>query len=458
MRPVTLPSLAVALLLAAAPLRAEVSPDALWSALQDGTPLITATGGEASPSSGDGISVADPVLSMGQGDMVAEISADSMTLSAEGDGTRMTLPDSFTVRRNGVAFEVNAPGLALIATGEADAPSYSIDAPRLTARGPGIADAELVLSLAGASGRIGAEKSGISAKAVAVEMSGASGNGPGDIIAERSDVRLDLNGTPATLFSRGADPMDLSVRAGSGTQRITGQGPGGESLTLDFAFAESEETLASDGQTVSVRQSARDMSLSATGSAVPLPDASVTIAESRLATDLPLPSTESRPFAVEIALSGMAPSEQIWQFVDPSGALPREGADLSLRLAGDASTGPEGALLPERVALEDLNLTFLGASVSGQGAVTFIEQPVPGESPGRPVGAIAFDLNGVTGLLEKLSSLGTVPPGPLMGARMGLGFLTRPGDGPDSLQSEVEFAPDGQVVVNGRPIGALPGR
>jgi len=43
-----------------------------------------------------------------------------------------------------------------------------------------------------------------------------------------------------------------------------------------------------------------------------------------------------------------------------------------------------------------------------------------------------------------------------MGLRMGLGLFTRPGEDADTLVTEIEFAPDGAVVVNGTVIGRTP--
>ena len=67
-------------------------------------------------------------------------------------------------------------------------------------------------------------------------------------------------------------------------------------------------------------------------------------------------------------------------------------------------------------------------------------------------GKLSLTLTGVTGLLDKLSSTGIVPPEQAMGAQMMLGMLARPGEGADVLVSEIEMREDGSVLANGAPL------
>ena len=127
-----------ALALIATGLSAEIAPQALWSALRSGTPLVSATGG-TERAEGDTLRVEGPAPTLGTGPSPARIEAETLVRSPDGDGTRMTLLDRFTVRRGDLSYEVTAPGLGLIATGTPEDPAYRIDASRLTAEGPGVA-------------------------------------------------------------------------------------------------------------------------------------------------------------------------------------------------------------------------------------------------------------------------------------------------------------------------------
>ncbi len=75
---------------------------------------------------------------------------------------------------------------------------------------------------------------------------------------------------------------------------------------------------------------------------------------------------------------------------------------------------------------------------------------VPGM--GSPVGAVNLALAGGNGLMDKLVAMGLLPQEQAMGARMMMGIFTVPGDGPDTLKSNIEFTKDGQILANGQRI------
>ena len=471
MRPLSLPILALAVTLAV-PARAEIAPEALWSALRSGTPLVTASGGTASPE-GDGLRVTDPVLALGRGPDAARIEAASLVLTPEGDGTRITLPDRFAIARGGMRYDIAAPGLALVATGAPQDPAYRIDAPRLTVDGPGLPGGTVALSLLDTAGQIGAQQSRIDAAALSLRLSQPDAARLGDVSDERQAVSVTLDGPPGALFAGGTEPVALSIRSGSGSQTLDARTGTGRKLTLEIGYADRDESLSLDGQSLGFEQSATALTLAVSGPHLPLRDAGVTVASSRIATRAPVvPTEQPQPFRTDIALTGIVPTGATWDALDPEGTLPRDPGTLSLRLSGTARVGPRGQFMPRQVALQEFDARLLGAGVSGQGAVEFVDPPAANTGPntgpnsgpgatsgiGRPLGGLAFALTGVTELFDRLAALGTVPAGPLIGARMGLGFFTRPGDGPDMLTTAVEFAPDGQLVVNGQALGPVPTR
>jgi len=61
-------------------------------------------------------------------------------------------------------------------------------------------------------------------------------------------------------------------------------------------------------------------------------------------------------------------------------------------------------------------------------------------------------LTGGNTLLDTLVDMGLVPSEQAMGARMMLGVVARPGDGEDTLVSEIEVNEEGQIFANGQRI------
>ena len=307
----------------------------------------------------------------------------------------MTLSDRFTVRRGDLSYEATAPGLELIATGTPEDPAYRIDASRLTAEGPGVAGGGMVLALVGTEGRLGPEDTALDAAAVSLELIPAGEGATGEVLAERQDVALRLDGAPGALFAAGADPFDLSIRSATGSQTVATQGASGQPATVRFDFGPSEETLVSDGAELSIRQAAEALSVTASGPGVPLQGAGAAIASSRMSARVPVAGGEAEaPFELVSELSGIVLEDAVWAAIDPGEELPRDPGALSLHITGDGRMGADGQLAPRRVALREFALEMLGASVTGQGAVEFVVPPVPGETAGRPVGALAFTMTG----------------------------------------------------------------
>ena len=96
---------------------------------------------------------------------------------------------------------------------------------------------------------------------------------------------------------------------------------------------------------------------------------------------------------------------------------------------------------------------IVGASLSGNGAFTFDNNDLAtfGGVP-RPTGEVNLQLMGGNGLIDKLIQMGFVSDQDAMGARMMMGMLAVPGDGPDTLNSKLEINDQGHVLANGQRI------
>lgn len=180
---------------------------------------------------------------------------------------------------------------------------------------------------------------------------------------------------------------------------------------------------------------------------------------------MPMSRTEApADFSANVNLSGVTVNEEIWAMMDPGAVIPRDPATILIDLAGTArllvdltdpaQTGgmamdaPPGEL--HSLTLNDLDVTFGGASVTGTGALTFDNSDLT-TYPGmpRPTGEVNIAINGANGLIDRLVQIGLIPEDQAMMPRMMLGMFASP-VGDDQLTSKIEFTADGQLLANGQ--------
>lgn len=460
MRPI--PTLA--LLLAGTAASAEIAPDALWQRWQSGEGALSVLEGEARQD-GDALVVEDAVLRLGRGDGAPRLAAGTLRLEPEGEETRITPPDSWRIEAaDGTTARVTAPGLDLVVGGTAESPVYRLDEPELeaTALVSPEAGESVGVTMTGRDVRGEIDPAtGLVLTAAEAALRAAPVEGPESLSMAYQGLHLSFEGPPAALAAPATEgvPYAMSLEAEGGRQVLTAPTEAAGTVTVTIASGPSRMSIAATEDRIDALQSMTGVSLTGAGPAVPMTDARIDIAALTAGVSSPAaPVAEPAPVTVDLGVAGLSPSEEIWQLFDPGAALPRDPADLRLSLAGDLSWRTEAdppvpAL--ERAQLEALRLSALGATLTGQGGVQFRPPATPG-SPGRPLGALTFALTGANALLDRLSTLPSVPQGQLLGIRMALGLFTRPGEGEDSLVSEVEFAPDGAIVVNGTAIGRAP--
>ncbi len=208
-----------------------------------------------------------------------------------------------------------------------------------------------------------------------------------------------------------------------------------------------------------------DVAIQVAGSEIPLPDASLAVAQYAWALNMPIAvSEEPQDFGLNLDLNGLTISDMLWSMFDPGGALPRDPARLILDVAGRANwlvdiTDPDIGSEPmeqmpgqiHALTVNQIRLALAGAELSGTGDFTFDNSAGP-TAPPTPAGAVDLQLVGGNGLIDKLVAMGLLPEDQAMGARMMLGLFARPGDGEDTLVSKIEFTPEGGIVANGQPL------
>ena len=113
-----------------------LGPDAVWQAWRDGAGFVTATG-SAEMGADDVLTVDGPEIRIG----ALMLDAERIRMLRDGDGTRIDLPDTFTLSQGDISALVTAPDLDLIAAGTPSDPTYVLTTPTLRAvlSGPSVA-------------------------------------------------------------------------------------------------------------------------------------------------------------------------------------------------------------------------------------------------------------------------------------------------------------------------------
>ena len=234
-------------------------------------------------------------------------------------------------------------------------------------------------------------------------------------------------------------PGTLFQLAGSNAGGFINGGFGPDGISFDIGASDAVVSLRSNEIPVPV-----DLSAAGTRVAISMP-----------ATAEPQPSD----FSVVLDYRDLVVSDALWSMFDPGQAIPRDPLTMQLDLSGTAQmftdligmdpatlAGPPGEL--RSASLNGLTLSAAGAQLTGVGAVEF----QPGAFPPMPVGQVDLALEGLTGLMNALTMAGLVPAEQAMMAQAMLGAFARPGAGPDTLESTIEFTPGGGITANGMPI------
>ncbi|MEM6825702.1 MAG: DUF2125 domain-containing protein [Pseudomonadota bacterium] len=195
-----------------------------------------------------------------------------------------------------------------------------------------------------------------------------------------------------------------------------------------------------------------------------MPPVALQIAETGGEVQMPLLATEDdKDFGIKLDFSDLTASDGLWGMIDPSGALPRDPANLQLDISGVGKwaidiSDPEAIADPSTIGglpgevstltLNGLLLSILGAELTGTGDFSFNNE---GFQP-LPSGTVNLSLTGGNSAIDTLVSAGLVPEDQAMGARMMLGLFARPGEGDDELVTTIEVQEDGSVLANGQRI------
>ncbi len=208
--------------------------------------------------------------------------------------------------------------------------------------------------------------------------------------------------------------------------------------------------------------------ISVTSSDLPFP-LSLSMAEAGFNLAFPLAqSADEQDFAMGVTLRDFAVPDMLWGMVDPTGVLPRDPASIVLDMAGKAKVlvnifdedelekVEDGEVMPgelNALTIRELLVSAAGTELTGTGDFTFNNADLATyDGLPAPAGAINLTLKGANGLIDGLIKMGLLAEQDAMGARMMMGMFGVPGDGEDTLNSEIKFTEDGQILANGQRI------
>lgn len=257
-------------------------------------------------------------------------------------------------------------------------------------------------------------------------------------------------------FTYGGGNGQIAVKDGNDSFDLQSSSTGGT-----FGFGIGQEGISYD-------INHQGVALNVAGSEIPFPLA-LNMAELGFKLAMPImQSNEEQGFALGVTLRDFAVPEMLWGMVDPAGNLPHDPATVILDLTGKAKLlfdllDPKSIEAVERgqaqpgelnaVSINNFLVSAAGAKLTGTGDFTFDNTDLQTfDGMPAPDGVANIELTGANGLIDKLIQMGLVSDSDAMGARMMMGMFGVPGEGEDTLTSEIKVSGDGQIHANGQRI------
>lgn len=476
---------------------AEITAEQAWDALKSYGESYGQTVTGTPSKSGGALTVSGVTIAMDLPEGKMDGTLGDITFTELGNGSvEVTIPPEYPMSFNvdpaegeavSMVMNVRQSGMKTVISGEPGNTTYdfsadevAIDIPEITVEDETV-EMNMTMALSGLLGQyvlVGTETRDVTANlkaasgAFSMDVKDPEGEGSAQVKVDIADI---VSASTSTIpASTNMTDMGTMLKSGFATDGRVSYGKVG----LNFDFADTGETMkmlgSADSGTFDVTMNAgklayggtqNGLDLTISGSQIPLPEITAEIAESAFRVAMPVAqSDEAGDFSVLASYKGIAVSDMIWGIFDPGAVLPRDPANLVIDVAGKARwlidiMDPEAAenmgdAPPAEVEALDINaieLTIAGASLTGSGAFAFDNADMT-TFPGMPApsGSANLQLVGGNTLMDKLIQMGLLPEEQAMGFRMMLGLFARPGDGEDTLVSEIEVTEDGQVLANGQ--------
>lgn len=276
---------------------------------------------------------------------------------------------------------------------------------------------------------------------------------------------LQLTATDLPQMLKAGFAFNGTFTTASSAGNMSGTGDG-EDFSLMTAAQASKLSVAMDANHLAYDVSQEQNQITMQTAEVPFPIA-IAMQKLAFALDMPVaPSQEQQPFAFGLTIADFTMPEQLWGIFDPGAILPRDPATIMVDLSGkvklladlldpaiaetiDGSDAPPGEL--HALTINALRVSAAGAELTGTGDFTFDNTDMESfDGIPAPTGKASLKLTGANGLIDKLIQMGMMSDEDATGARMMMGMVAVPGDGPDTLNSDIEINDQGQILANGQ--------
>lgn len=489
-------SLSVAALFAATPAMADVDAAALWAQwqAQSAEAGMTMTAEEVTET-GTGLIISNLRTSSVQDEMTTETRIDQVTLTEIGATVGVGLSEVLVLttrgtdsegRINEANFEMRHDGLEILVSGEPGALNYAYSADRLELTNGAIgpvggppADVDMRITLAGltatylVAGETTEDRSftsastldGISGLIEAADTEG--GQGSFKMSFDMGPVTSTSSGTLSSMAAMsqvtgGTLPENLSLDGAATYESLSYEVAGispEQSFSMNFSNGGGAMAVAFAPGGLTYDLSSETVAATIQSSEFPVPIEIAAASTGFLVTVPIAPENGPSDMALQLSYRDVTVNDAVWGMFDPMNALPRTPATLIVDLTGEVQMmanllamdpatmqGPPGELRSLR--LNDLELSFAGASLEGSGDVTF----EPGQVVPSPVGSIDLQLAGANALLDRLTQAGLLPMEQAAMVRGMVGMFARPGPTMDTLETTITFLPGGGLTANGIPL------
>lgn len=241
----------------------------------------------------------------------------------------------------------------------------------------------------------------------------------------------------------------------------------GETVSDEKTFAESSDTTMSASQNgLKLDSVFTNYVIDYILKELPFP-IRLTLAKAGGSVEMPLLKSDAeQDVSYAAALEGVTMGEDLWAMFDPTGVLPRDPANLNLDLSGTghlfmdlldfksiipAVKEDDKIAEPASITINALDFAAIGAKLAGSGVFTFDNDDyVTFDGIPAPTGTATVHFAGVNTLIDQLISIELLDSDAALGLRMGLGLFTVIGAEKDTLISEIEITPQGQIRANGK--------
>lgn len=489
-------TLSAAALMAGAPAMADTSAAELWAEWQAQGALTGQTVSADVTQTGNGLTLSNFTTLFEDTDFTTRGAIDQVQMVENADGTvTVTLSDLYTIT---FTFEID-PGdppanievlmrhenLIMQVSGDAGARAYAYSADRITVSegalsggdgAPPMLDVDMVMTdIASTYNIIGTDPEtmrftsdgSLGGMSLVMEISPPPPE-PGRFKAGLTIGPMQTYSEGTIMSLTGMNQFSGSLPDGFEIGGTMGYGPLDFEMAFNMPGEEFAATYSNDGGAFGFSVSPTELTydIAATGAQasfagteLPVP-VDISVGSSEIALAIPLAAGDApQDMGLRLGLQDVVVGEQLLGMVDPGRAFPRDPASILLDASGqvqlfvdlmsldpETMTGPPGEL--RGLTVNDLNVSAGGAALTGTADFVF----APNQLMPMPVGSADLQLSGGNALMDALVAGGLVPPAQ-SGMIMGMAnVFARPGAGPDTLETAVEFGANGSITANGVPL------